>query len=97
VAAAAATAAAASAAGEATGRSGGATRAGCGKDGKLDRGFLAGTLGAGDLLLLVNHNLLKVLLAVFADIFVDGHLVLARSCRINYSNLQGKSAVRPAT
>jgi hypothetical protein len=74
VAAATATAAAASAAGEASGRR---RRAGAvsgrGKDGKLDRGLLAGALGAGDLLLLVDHDLLEMLFAVFADVFVDGH------------------------
>ena len=70
---AAAPAAAASAAGEATGRRRGCTRAGRGKDGKLDRGFLAGTFGAGDLLLLVDDDLLETLVAGIADVFVDGH------------------------
>ena len=73
VAAAAATAATASTAGEAAGRCGGAARAGRGKDGKLDRGFLAGALGTGDFLLLVDHDFFKVLFAVFADVLVDGH------------------------
>ena len=86
VAAATATAAAASAAGETTGGRGGGNPPGLGKDGKLDRSFLAGALGAGNLLLFVDHNLLKVLFAVFADVFVDRHRILARSYRINYNN-----------
>src|SRR6266481_5126032 len=74
VAAATATAAAASAAGEASRRRGRAGAVpGCREDGKLDRGFLAGALGAGDFLLLVDDDLLEVFLAVFADVFVDGH------------------------
>src|SRR5258708_40076368 len=74
VAAATATAATASATGEAARRRGRAGAVpGCRKDGKLDRGFLAGTLGAGDFLLLVDDDLLEVFLAVFADVFVNGH------------------------
>ena len=76
MAAAAATATAASAAGEAAGRGRRTAVSGRGKDGKLDRGFLAGTLGAGDLLLLVDHDLLKMLFAVFADVFVNGHWLI---------------------
>src|SRR5258706_7707033 len=88
VAAATATAAAASAAGEASRRRGRAGAVpGCREDGKLDRGFLAGALGAGDFLLLVDDDLLEVFLAVFADVFVDGHGVLGRGYRTNYSNL----------
>src|SRR6266403_5885585 len=91
VAAATATAATASAAGEAAGRRGRAGAVpGRGKDGKLDRGFLAGTLGAGDFLLLGDDDLLEVFLAVFADVFVDGHGVLGRGYRTNYSNLRLK-------
>jgi len=67
-----ATAAAASAAGEASGWRGRAV-ASRGKDGKLDRGFLAGALGAGNFLLLVNDDFFEVFFAVFADVFVDGH------------------------
>ena len=74
MAAATATAAAASSTGKASGRRGRAgTVAGGGKDGKLDRGFLAGALGAGDFLLLVDDNFFEVFFAVFADVFVDGH------------------------
>src|SRR5258708_14626268 len=91
VAAATAPAAAASAASEAAGRCGGTARDGRGKDGKLDRGFLAGALGAGDFLLLVDDDLFEVLFAVFADVFVDGHGILGCGYRINYSNLRGKS------
>jgi hypothetical protein len=47
--------------------------AGRGENGKLDRGFLAGALGAGDFLLLIDDNLLEALVAVFADVFIDGH------------------------
>src|SRR5271157_1561562 len=72
VAGAAATAAAASAREAARGR-GGFAGTGRGENGKLDRGFLAGALGAGDFLLLVDDNLLKALVAVFADVFVNGH------------------------
>jgi hypothetical protein len=75
VAAAAATATATSAAGEAPGWGRGTAVSGRGKDGKLDRGFLAGALGAGNFLQLVDDNLLKVFFAVFADVFVDGHWV----------------------
>jgi hypothetical protein len=73
VAAATAAAAATSAPGEASGRSRGTAVAGRGKHGKLDGGFLTGTLRAGNLLLLVDHNFLKVLFAVVADVFVNGH------------------------
>src|ERR1700722_494671 len=41
--------------------------------GKLDGRFLAGTLRAGDFLLLVDHNFFKLIFAIFADVFVDGH------------------------
>jgi hypothetical protein len=44
-----------------------------GEDRKLDAGFLAGALGAGDFLLLVYDNLLKTGFALFAKVFVDGH------------------------
>jgi hypothetical protein len=75
------TAAAATAAGSAAndgrgGRFGGSSVAASvcgGEDGKLDAGFLAGALGAGDFLLLVDDNLLKASFALFAKVFVDGH------------------------
>ena len=70
---AAATTTAAAPAGEAARRRGGMAGAGRGENGKLDRGFLARALGAGDLLLLVDDNLLKALAAVFANVLVDGH------------------------
>ena len=68
-----ATAAATTTAGETTGRSG---RAGAGRDehGKLDSGLLAGALGAGNLLLLVDHNLLEALVTAITDVFVNGHV-----------------------
>jgi len=70
---AAATAAAAASAGGAAGGRGGIAGASRGENGKLDRGLLAGAFGAGDFLLLVDDNLFKVLVTVFADVFVDGH------------------------
>lgn len=54
----------------------GAARSGSGKDGQLNRCFLAGTLGAGDFLLLVDDDFFKVFVAFFADVFVDGHEIL---------------------
>ena len=77
VAAATAAAAASSATtGEGTGRPRRAV-AGTGRgaeDGKLNRSFLAGALGAGDFLLLIDDDLFELGLAVVADVFVDGHL-----------------------
>src|SRR5204863_10123527 len=43
------------------------------KDGKLERGFFAGTFGAGDFLLLVEDEFFELGFAVVADVFVDGH------------------------
>jgi hypothetical protein len=74
-------AAAASAAGGAAGRSGGAAGACPGEDGELDRGFLAGALGAGDFLLLVDDDFFKLGFAVFADVFIDRHLVWSPDVR----------------
>ena len=70
---AAATATATTAAGESAGRSGGTTRGGGSEYGKLDGCLLTGTLGTGDLLLLVDHDFFKVFVAFFTDIFVDRH------------------------
>src|SRR5208282_5623926 len=72
VAGAAATAAAAASAREAARGRGGFAGTGRGENGELDRGFLAGALGAGDFVLLVDDNLFKALVAVFADVFVNG-------------------------
>ena len=75
VAAAAATAAASAATGGG-GRFCGSSIAGavCGcEDGKLNAGLLAGALGAGDFLLLIDDNLLKAGFALFANVFIDGH------------------------
>ena len=47
-----------------------------GENGKLDGGFLAGTLRAGDFLLLIDHDLFKAGFAFVADVFVNGHLCL---------------------
>ena len=44
------------------------------KDGKLDGGFFAGTLGAGDLLLFVEDDFFERGFTIVADVFVDGHL-----------------------
>ena len=69
-AAAAATAATTAAAGGTAGR--GAAASGR-EDGKLNRGFFAGTLGAGDFLLFVDDDFFKAFAAGIADVFVDGH------------------------
>ena len=68
-----AAAAASTASGKAAGGAGGTVRARCGEDRELDAGSLAGTLGAGDLLLLVDHDLLETGVAVVADVFVNRH------------------------
>ena len=72
---AAATAAAAGAAASGAWREGFGGTAGDGraKDGKLDRGFLAGALGAGDFLLFVEDDFFEGSFAIVADVFVDGH------------------------
>ena len=72
--AAATTAAAASAA--ARGRRegfGGAAACGGTEDAELDGGFLAGTLGTSDFLLLVDYDSFEFGLAIVANVFVDGH------------------------
>ena len=51
-----------------------------GKYGELDSGFLAGALGAGDFLLLVDHNLLEASVARIAQVFVDGHAGVPLFC-----------------
>ena len=66
-------AAAASPAGGATGRSRGAAVTCRGENGKLDRRFFAGALGAGDFLLLVDHDFFELRLASVADVFIDRH------------------------
>ena len=46
----------------------------CGaEDGQLDRGFFAGTLGAGDFLLAIDDDFFELRVAIVADVFVDGH------------------------
>jgi hypothetical protein len=58
------------------GRFGGSSVAaavGGGEDRKLNAGFLAGALGAGYFLLLVDNNLLKAGFALVTEVFVDGH------------------------
>ena len=55
---------------------GGSRRAvgtGRGEDGKLNRGFLTGAFREGDLLLLIDDNFFKALVAFIADVFVDRH------------------------
>jgi hypothetical protein len=68
----AAAAAASAAGGTARGRSRAAVAC-CGEDGELDGRLFAGALGAGDFLLLVDDDFLESGLAVFADVFIDGH------------------------
>jgi hypothetical protein len=46
---------------------------GSSKNGKLNRVAFARALRAGNLLLLVEHNLLEVRLAILTNVFVDGH------------------------
>jgi hypothetical protein len=72
--AAATTAAAASAAARGW-REGFGGAAGCGgtEDAELDGGFLAGTLGTSDFLLLVDYDSFEFGLAIVANVFVDGH------------------------
>lgn len=73
---AAATAAAASSAtGGATGRRRGTAVPRRGENGELDCRFFAGALGARDFLLLVDNDFFELRLAVFANVFVDGHSV----------------------
>lgn len=73
------TAAAAAAAGGTAGRSRGAAVACGGENRELDGGFFAGALGASDFLLFVDDDFLKLVLAVFADVFVDWHLFIPRT------------------
>jgi hypothetical protein len=75
MAAAAATAAASAATGGGGGFGGSSIAAAVcgGEDGKLDCGFFASALGAGDFLLLVDDNLLEAGFALFTKVFVDGH------------------------
>jgi hypothetical protein len=54
---------------------GGATGDGGAEDGKLDGGFFAGTLRAGDFLLAVDDDFFELRFAVVTDVFVDGHVV----------------------
>jgi hypothetical protein len=62
--------------GEPPGRSGGAG-SGCGEHGKLDCSLLAGALGAANLLLLVDHDLLKALIAAITHVFINRHIELS--------------------
>jgi hypothetical protein len=48
------------------------------EDGKLDFGVLARAFRAGNLLIAIDNDFFEGVLAVFADVFVDGHGV--RSC-----------------
>src|SRR5262249_2451997 len=73
----------ASAAGEASGSSRGTAVTGRGKHGKLDGGLFAGALRAGNLLLLVDHDLFEVRLAVVADVFVNRHGVFLNDSLLN--------------
>jgi len=69
---------------------------------ELDRGSLAGALRAGYLLLLVDHDLFKLIFAIIANVFVDGHccsavlsfsfrylpLIIARGCIVSLRSAQ---------
>jgi hypothetical protein len=54
-------------------RFGGAAGYGGTEDAELDGGFLAGTLGTSDFLLLVDYDSFEFGLAIVANVFVDGH------------------------
>lgn len=58
---------------------------------KLDGGFLAGALRAGDFLLLVDHDFLEFVLAVVADVFVDRHGGLKVIIELSRRNGDGTS------
>jgi len=81
---AAATAAAAGAASSGRGREGFWRAVGDGgaKDGKLERGFFAGTFGARDFLLLVEDEFFELGFAVVADVFVDGHETILAATKV---------------
>jgi hypothetical protein len=54
-----------------------------GKHGELNGRLFAGTLGAGDFLLLVDDDFFEVFVAGITNVFVDGHddEDLSRKCR----------------
>ena len=77
------------------GAGGGFWRAACDRrteNGKLNRGFFAGTLGTGDFLLAVDDDFFELRFAVVADVFVDGH---ARFLYMNfdYSNFHSSNVI----
>src|SRR6266849_825744 len=55
---------------------------GGGEDRKLDGCFLAGTLGAGDFLLLVDDDFLEARFAIVTDVFVDRHRLIPARLKI---------------
>jgi hypothetical protein len=83
---AAATAAAAASAARGAGARFGRTACGCGaEDGELDFGVFARALGARDVLLAVDDDLFERVLAVFANVFVDGHALVPLLIKTDYS------------
>src|ERR1700723_1282257 len=65
-----------------------------GKHRKLNLVLLPGALRAGDLLLPIDHNFLKFVLAVFADIFVDRHCSPSFDNQANYTKLSYQNGLR---
>jgi len=68
------------------------------EDRKLDRVALARALRAANLLLLVEHNLLEARLAIFANVFVNGHLQTSSgtfhySSRSQFTSLRKEAAL----
>ena len=58
------------------------------KDGELNGGLFAGTLGTGDFLLFIDDDFFEVFVAGIANVFVDGHgdEDLSRECRAVAAN-----------
>jgi hypothetical protein len=92
---AAATAAAAASAARGAGARFGRAACDCGaEDGELDFGFLARALGARDVLLAVDDDLFERVLAVVADVFVDGHALVPLLIKTDYSKTLEKGRLK---
>lgn len=59
------------------------------KNGKLNRGSLAGALRASNLLLFIEHNLLEMRLAILTNVFVDGHRCSLNNFKQHYTKSKG--------
>jgi len=85
---AAATAAATASAARGAGARFGRATCDCGaEDGELDFGVFARAFGARDVLLAVDDDLFERVLAVVADVFVDGHALDPLLIKTDYSKL----------